>query len=205
MSGVKAFGVLAFLMLAGAAQAAVNVTLVDTLNGAQIDKVGAILDQQQRNLQEACTKVKVLKLEVLSVAEPVVLDATRVPVTGVWRARYVVDACGTPAMRSVEMTVVKGGIAIEALVPGETLADKGLQRDVEASFELAGRVAMPQCAGSLVMRDTKVRAYPKTTKDRWQEVWIGSMCGRDLGQMVEFLPTAKGTTFKMSLPTTSVK
>lgn len=189
-------------LLAAPVWAQASVAQVESLTARELDKVLAILVQQQRNFREVCGNVKIIKATAISVAEPVILSDGK-PMQGKWRARYSVDACGTVALRNVAMSVVPGGIAIEPLVPGETLTDTTLQADVLKSFEMAGRVAMPQCASEVVVRETKVRIYPQRATDRWQELWVGSMCGRDLGQAVEFLPTKGGTTFKMSLPVQS--
>lgn len=198
---VLAFG----LLVSGSAFAQVDVATVEKITAGERDKVQAIFTQQQRNFAETCKSVKIIRATALSLAEPVVTDKTGKAVAGRWRARYAVDACGVAGLRMVEMKVVGQGIAIDPLAPGETLADSKLQADVLHSFALAGNVAMPKCNAEPVIRDTKVRIYPATAKDRWQELWIGGMCGRDLGQVVEFLPTKGGTTFKMSLPTASVK
>ena len=191
--------------LAGAAQAQAKVATVETITAGEFDKVGAILAQQQRNLAEACATVKLLKAEMLTISEPVVLGADGMATGGLWRVRYSVDACGKLALRMMEFRPVKGGIALDALVPGDSMADRKLQADVTKSFMMAGQVMMTKCVDYPVIRDTKVRAFPKTPKDRWQELWTGRMCGRDIGQLVEFMPTKSGTTFKMSLPVQTAK
>jgi len=193
------------LLVSGAVWADAEVQTLEKVTAGERDKVQAIFSQQQRNFGETCETVKLLKAKALSVAEPVVMGADGRPVSGRWRVRYDVDACGVAGLRMVEMHAMGQGIAIEALAPGETLADAKLQADVQHSFTMAGNVAMPQCREEPVVRDTKVRIFPTTAKDRWQELWIGGMCGRDLGQVVEFLPTKGGTTFKMTLPTATVK
>lgn len=195
------------MLLGGLSMAWADVPLpqMEQITAGQKEKVQAIFDQQQRNFAEACTSVKLLKASALSVAEPIMVAADGKLTAGHWRVRYDVDACGKAGLRTVDMHVVPGGIAIEPLTPGGTLADAKLQADVAHSFAMAGYVAMPQCTQDPMVRDTKVQIYPGTAKERWQEIWIGSMCGRDLGQVVEFLPTKNGTTFKMSLPVKAAK
>lgn len=192
--------VAALVLLAGGVQAQVNITRVEQLAAAQMDKVELILAQQQRSIADGCDKLRILKAEAVTVWEPVVNKGAK-PASGHWAVRYAVEACGEVGLRNVEMRVVEGGgVALNPLVPGATLADAKLQDDVLKSFELVGRVAMPSCHEPVVVRQTEVQVFPKEPKDRWQEVWIGGMCGRDLGQVVDFLPTKGGTTFKMSVP-----
>ncbi len=197
--------VAAWVMMAGTVVAQVNVTRVEQLTAAQRDKVEMILAQQQRNLANGCNKMRILKAEGVTVWESIRLKDGK-PASGRWAVRYVVEACGEVGLRNVEMHIVAGGnVAIDPLVPGTTLADLRLQEDVMSSFELAGREAMPQCTDDVVVRQTEVSVFPKTPKDRWREIWIGAMCGRDLGQVVDFLPTKNGTSFKMSVPKASAK
>lgn len=205
MNGLRVFLLLGMMLLSAPVWAEATVAQIEALTAAEMPKVGSILLQQQRNLGVKCANVKVLKASALSITEPVVLGADGKPTAGSWHVRYVVDACGTAGLRMVGFTAVKGRVAMDALVPGETLADRKLQDDVMRSFALAGQVAMPKCGDEPVIRETKVRVYPQTAKDKWQEIWIGRMCGRDLGQLVDFMPTKDGTTFKMSVPNYSAK
>lgn len=204
MSGLKAL-LLALLVMAGPVWAEVDLKGVEAISAKEFDKVGAILGQQQRNFGETCTSLKLLKATALIVGVPVTMDVAGKPVTGNWRVRYAVDACGKVGMRMVDFTPMNGGIALEALVPGDSLTDARLQGDVVKSFRMAGQLMMPNCVDQPVVRETKVRIFPKTANDRWQEFWTGRMCGRDIGQVVEFMPTKHGTTFKMGLPVQTVK
>lgn len=182
------------------AWAEADMATVETITAGQKDKVQAIFLQQQRNFGEKCEVAKIVKATALSLMDPVEVGTNGKPVRGRWMVRYSVDACGTGGLRTVQMKAAGDGLAIDPLVPGETLADATLQADVRKSFDMAARVAVPKCDQPSVVRDTRVRIHPATPKDRWQELWIGGMCGRDIGQVVEFLPTGRGTTFKMSLP-----
>ncbi|RYG60456.1 MAG: hypothetical protein EON60_07085 [Alphaproteobacteria bacterium] len=192
-------------VLAGTAVAQVNITRVEQLAAAQMDKVELILAQQQRSLANGCDKLRILKAEAVTVWEPVTLQDGK-PSSGRWSVRYAVEACGELGLRNVDMQVVNNGnVAIDPLVPGSTLADAKLQHDITNSFELAAKVAMPNCTDKVIVRQTEVSVYPKTPKDRWREIWIGAMCGRDVGQVVDFLPTSSGTSFKMSVPNKTAK
>lgn len=199
------FWIAGFVLMAGTATAQVNITRVEQLAAAQMDKVELILAQQQRSLANGCDKLRILKAEAVTVWEPVLLKDSK-PQSGRWSVRYAVEACGEIGLRSVEMRLVgNGNVAIDPLVPGATLADAKLQHDIENSFELAGRTAMPNCTDNVVVRQTEVSVHPKTPKDRWREIWIGAMCGRDMGQVIDFLPTKNGTSFKMNVPNQSAK
>lgn len=194
---------LALVMVAVASVAgAQDLQPVEALVAAQKDKVQAILYQQQRGLADDCAKLAVLMPSAISVFEPLEMKGNS-PVKGHWQVRYAVDACGVAQMRNMEMRVVKGQVALEALVPGDTLTDKQLQADVLKSFTMAGQVAMPKCTEMPVVRETRVQILPKGANDPWQELWIGRMCGRDIGQIVKFMPGKAGTTFRMSLPKAS--
>ncbi len=203
---VRNYLMCALVLTAGSAVAQpVNITRVETLAAAQLDKVEMILAQQQRAIANGCSQLRILKAEAVSVWEPLV-EQNAVPVSGRWSMRYAMEACGEVGFRNIDMRVVgNGGIALDPLVPGSTLTDAKLQADVERSFDMAGKVIMPDCNQPVVVRQTEVRVYPKAPKDRWQEVLIGAMCGRDIVQVVEFLPTKNGTTFKMNVPDKTAK
>lgn len=177
---------------------------METLIAAQKDKVGAILLQQQRGLADGCGQIAVLMPSAVTVYEPLVMQAGK-PVSGRWQVRYAVDVCGGASLRNIVMQVVGGNIALAEMVPGDTLTDPTLQKDVVKSFDMAAEVAMPKCVDTPVIREARVRVHPKTAKDPWEELWIGRMCGRDIGQVVMFVPNDKGTTFRMSLPKADAK
>lgn len=182
-----------------------EVTDIETVIGAQKDKVSAILLQQQRGLADGCDKIAILMPSALTVHEPLEMKAGK-PVKGSWQVRYAVDTCGMAQMRNIAMDVVNGNIALAEMVPGDTLTDRALQTDVMKSFDMAAEVAMPKCVDSVEIREARVQVFPKTAEDAWQELWVGRMCGRDVGQVVMFVPNKNGTTFRMSLPkATSVK
>jgi hypothetical protein len=189
-----------FLLLCGSVHAqASGITDIETLIAAQKDKVGAILLQQQRGLADGCGQLAVLMPSAVTVYEPLEMAAGK-PVKGSWQVRYAVDVCGMAQLRNIAMDVVNGNVALADMVPGDTLTDRALQKDVVKSFGMAAQVAMPKCVGKPVIRETRVRVHPKTAKDPWEELWIGRMCGRDVGQVVRFVPNTNGTTFRMSLP-----
>lgn len=177
---------------------------LEDLISRQKEKVEAILLQQQRGMADGCGKLAVLMASAVTVYEPLEVASGK-PVKGSWQVRYAVDACGVAQMRNIAMDVVGGNIALAEMAPGDTLTDRALQQDVVTSFGMAAKVAMPACDGAAEIRETRVRVHPKTPKDAWQELWIGRMCGRDIGQVVMFMPNETGTSFKMSLPKPSAK
>lgn len=161
------------------------------------DKVAAVLVQQNRGL--GCDDLKVLRESTLTVLkEP--FDAKGVA-GAQWVVRYIVAACGQPDMRGVLFSADKGGkVAVEAMIPGETLTDPKLQADVVKSFALAVRKLLPQCSAVPSIVRTQVVFYPKDAKTRWREVWIGRACGHEVGQVVDFTPRKDGTVFSMNMP-----
>lgn len=199
MNGLR-FCVALVMLLVTQQAFAVGLSNIEQLTAGERDKVTAILFQQQRNLHEVCKDIKLLKAEAVSVQESLALADSGKPTAGAWTVRYSVDACGEIRKRSAGFKVMQGGIAIDPLAPGETLADPKLQADVMGSFRMAGQVSMPQCGDEVTVRDTKIQVMPAKPTDRWVELWIGEMCGRDLAHAVEFMPTKNGTTFKMTLP-----
>ena len=172
---------------------------IEVLIAKQKDKVEAILLQQQRSLADGCGKIAILMPSAVTVYEPLQMQAGK-PVKGHWQVRYAVDMCGMAQLRNIAMDVINGDIALAEMVPGDTLTDRALQADVRKSFDMAAEVAMPKCVGNPVIRETRVQIHPKGADDAWQELWIGRMCGRDVGQIVKFMPNKNGTTFRMSLP-----
>jgi hypothetical protein len=202
MLRVFAFALLLVGMLPVAWGQAKGVSDIEALIAAQKDKVGAILLQQQRGLADGCGKIAVLMPSAVTVYEPLEMAAGK-PVKGSWQVRYAVDVCGIASLRNIVMDVVGGNVALAEMVPGDTLTDRALQKDVIKSFDMAAEVAMPKCVDNPVIREARVRVHPKTAKDPWEELWIGRMCGRDVGQVVRFVPNTNGTTFRMSLPKTA--
>lgn len=196
---------LALVASAGWAEEARPVGAADLLarvSAAQGDKVQALLDNQQGRLG-SCKAVVVRAPVILSMPGAVVFNSDGSVRSGEWTVRYAVEACGVKGMRTVGFQAAEKGIAMEALAPGDTLAGRALQADVVKSFALAARVAMSGCTGALDVRDTQIVWHPKDKNSPWREVWVGHICGRDLGQVIDFTPNLAGTKFRMSLPRTS--
>jgi hypothetical protein len=160
-------------------------------------KVAAVLMQQQLNMP-GCATLTVKEAVLATLSGPVVFNPDGSVRGGQWLVRYAVDVCGQRGLRNVAFTTTDKGIAIDALVPGETLADPALQRDVQRSFRLAAARAVA-CTDVPLVKSTDVLGYPLRPSDPWREVWIASLCDREVGQVIEFLPGPKGTTFKMAL------
>jgi hypothetical protein len=115
--------------------------------------------------------------------------------------RYMVATCGKAGLRSVVFDGRGKGLAIHPLVPGSTLTDPDLQHDVIKSFTMATQRAVPACKQAVVIHDTTLVHAPEKPKGGpWQEAWVGRACGHDVGELVDFLPNAQGTAFKMGLP-----
>lgn len=161
-------------------------------------KVAAVLMNQQQGMP-GCATLTVKKAYLATLMGPVVFNPDGSVHNGQWLVRYAVDACGQQGFRNVAFTTTDKGIAIDALAPGETLADPRLQKDVVKSFRMAAARAVDDCKDAAVVKATDVLGYPQRPDKPWREVWIGTLCGREVGQVVEFLPGPKGTTFKMAL------
>ncbi|PZP39916.1 MAG: hypothetical protein DI585_02600 [Pseudomonas fluorescens] len=178
---------------------------VEEFTAYQNPKVQAIFNQQQRNLKEKCQAAFIKKATALVIQQQPVFVAQDKLTEGHWVVRYVADVCGTPSTRTAEFKVVSGGVAINALAPGDTLADGKLQADILHSLALSANQMMPQCREEPNIRNTTITIHPGTVKDRWTELWIAEFCNRDIAQGIEFLPTKGGTTFKMNVPNKTIK
>lgn len=166
---------------------------------AQRDKAEAILENQQKRLG-ICNNLKVVQpVQVVAPGEIEFAKDGSVQ-GGVWLVRYAVKACGVDGMRTIGFEAHGGRIGMEALVPGASLTDRDLQRDVRRSFAIAAAKVDPTCGQLPVVRSTQV-VYPPDPKTKvWREAWVAAACGREIGELIEFTPTDTGTRFVMSLP-----
>lgn len=165
----------------------------------QRDKVEAILENQQKRLG-ICNRVQVVQpVQVVAPGE-VVFGRDGSVKDGVWLVRYAVKACNLADVRTVAFEAHGGRIGMEALVPGSSLADRDLQRDVMQNFALVAAKVDPRCGQLPVVRRTQV-VYPPDAKTKvWREAWVAAACGREIGQVIEFVPTPQGMRIVMSLP-----
>ncbi|MBI1309251.1 MAG: hypothetical protein GC129_05335 [Proteobacteria bacterium] len=173
--------------------------VVGHVSAENADMVQAILAQQQKGL--GCGDFKLLEIDSVSVLSPP-KDATGKE--GLWTTRFVTQACGEPVFGNVLFDMRKGPLEMDPLVPGDTRADPQLQADVAKSFAVSTAMAMEKCKDLPKIRSTRVVAPPRENGS-WKEVWIGTACGRDMGQMVDFMPTDKGVGFTMTLPKAAKK
>lgn len=179
-----------------AADPSPTVTALEKISANMAGQVQTLLGQQQHAL--GCDDIKVVRLETLSILQdPVNL---KVGIGGHWVVRYAVESCMGAGYRSVEFDGRRGSVQAQALAPGETLADPALQADVLKSYQLAGTRIMPQCNQPVRIRQTTLVARPATLTSNWAELWIGTACGRDIGQRILFQPGKGGTRFALTLP-----
>lgn len=179
-----------------AAAASGSVAALERISDSMEDKVVSVLRQQQKGL--GCSDLKIVKKESISVfSEPA---NPELGIGARWVIRYLVDSCLGAGYRSAVFDGRRGSVEVEALVPGETLADPDLQRDILKSYRLAATRIMPQCPEPLRMRATTLVARPAKPDSPWIELWIGNACGRDIGQRIEFRPNKAGTRFALTLP-----
>jgi hypothetical protein len=85
-------------------------------------------------------------------------------------------------------------------VPGMTMADPELQKDTLKSLEVAVVRAMPKCDKAIAVRMTQVLEPPAKAQGRWKELWQAHACGREIGQVIEFVPNSKGVGIFMAMP-----
>lgn len=187
------------MMVLAAGPAFADETLADVLgklSAEQAPRVQAVLAQQQKGL--GCKEYKVSQL--VSVAD-IRLPKNPTGADGMWAARFEGVACGHTAVGNVLFDMRDGPVKISELVPGETRADPVLQGDVRKSFVMSlMRAQKKPCGESLKIRNTTVVEQPKKDGAPWREVWVGTACKQDFGQVVTFMPNEKGVGFTMALP-----
>ncbi len=83
--------------------------------------------------------------------------------------------------------------ALNAIEPvaGETLGDRGLQRDTRATILEFEKVAAPDCTAAKVV-DTKIEERPSS--GNWSERWLVDRCGTQVAYGVKYIADPKGGT-----------
>lgn len=161
-------------------------------------QVATVLAHQQRQISAKCPLGKLVADEV-NVMELPAFNLDGMPERGDWHIRYTTTACKEKVARSASFHATAKGVQVEAGAPGDSRTDGRLAKDVWASFQKAAVRAKPGCT-AMVLRDTKLVETPKDGSSIWREAWIGRVCGQEMGQIVSFYPTPRGTMFRMSLP-----
>jgi hypothetical protein len=137
-------------------------------------------------------------------------------VSGRWTERWTVDRCGVAVPYVVKFDRAPDGDldvsmqrevseAEATSVPGDTLADRILQRDTLAFLtqrDLAAAGLEARCRSRKVVATTVVEPLEgsqiegdRPVAGRWVEHWTLDRCGASVGYVVRFTTTRTGTTF----------
>jgi hypothetical protein len=137
-------------------------------------------------------------------------------VSGRWTERWTVDRCGVSVPYVVKFDRAPDGDldvsmqrevpeAEAAVVPGDTLADRTLQRDTlaflaqrdlsEAGPEARCRVRKVVATAVLEPLEGSQVEGDRPVAGRWVERWTLDRCGASVGYVIRFTTTRKGTTF----------
>lgn len=175
--------------------------ILGRLSAAQGHMVQTVIAQQQKGL--GC---KDYALQAIESVAGIRLPKNEKGEDGWWTARYSGTACGMKVLSNVEFDMREGVLKVAPLVPGDTRADPVLQADVKKSFAMAVAPARKaDCKENFRIRNTTVVEQPKKANSPWREVWVGTACRQDFGQVVTFLPNDKGVGFTMALPKTGIR
>jgi hypothetical protein len=158
----------------------------------------AVLEQQQSQIDSKCKLTK-LEPDTVSVMTDVTFNLDGIPERGEWTTSYLAQACNKPVRRTVGFKGTAKGVEVFAGAPGETKADAQLGQDVWRGFKIAATRAQPACK-KMTLLSTQIAEEPAGPMGNWREAWIADVCGRQMGQIVSFYPTKRGTMFRLSLP-----
>jgi hypothetical protein len=153
----------------------------------------------------------------LSATEVVVpVELTTQGVSGRWTERWTVDRCGMAVPYVVKFDRApdgdldvsmqrEGSEAETTTIPGDTLADRILQRDTLAflaqrDLSEAGpeaRCRIRKVVGTEVVAPVEGGQVEgdRPIAGRWVERWTLDRCGTSVAYMIRFTTTPKGTTF----------
>ncbi|MGH7332963.1 MAG: hypothetical protein ACREKS_09515, partial [Candidatus Rokuibacteriota bacterium] len=137
-------------------------------------------------------------------------------VSGRWTERWTVDRCGVPVPYVVKFARAPDGdldVSMQrevsegeaATVPGDTIADRILQRDTLAFLaqrDLSEAGPEARCRARKVVA-TEVLAPleggqvegDRPVAGQWVERWTLDRCGASVGYVIRFTTSRKGTTF----------
>ncbi len=137
-------------------------------------------------------------------------------VSGRWTERWTVDRCGVSVPYVVKFDRAPDGdldVSMQrevpegeaATVPGDTLADRILQRDTlafltqrdlsEAGPEARCRIRKVVATEVVVPLDGGQVEGDRPIAGQWVERWTLDRCGASVGYVIRFNTTRKGTTF----------
>ena len=137
-------------------------------------------------------------------------------VSGRWTERWTVDRCGVAVPYVVKFDRAPDGDldvsmqrevfeAVATTVPGDTLADRTLQRDTlafltqrdlsEAGPEARCRVRKVVATEVVAPLEGSQLEGDRPIAGQWVERWTLDRCGASVGYVIRFNTTRKGTTF----------
>jgi hypothetical protein len=144
------------------------------------------------------------------------VELTAQGVAGRWTERWTVDRCGVAVPYVVKFDRAPDGDldvsmqrevseAEATRVPGDTIADRILQRDTlafltqrdlaEAGPEARCRIRKVVATAVLEPLEGGQVEGDRPVAGRWAERWTLDRCGASVGYVVRFTTTRKGTTF----------
>lgn len=164
-----------------------------------VPQVEGVLAQQQAQIDSKCKLTK-LEPDTVSVLNDVAFNLDGIPQRGEWTTSYTAQACNKRVRRTVGFKGTEKGVQVIAGPPGDTKADAQLGADVWRAFKIAAARAHPDCK-NMTLINTQIASEPVGAMGNWDEAWIADVCGRQMGQVVRFYPTKKGTMFRLALPT----
>lgn len=165
-----------------------------------MSRVKQILAHSEKQYSPSCAKITSGQLASISVLDTPEFDDANTPRTGEWMTRYEIAVCDKQLIRSIHFEVKGEGIAMSALLPGNTQADPHLQDDVAKAFKMALARAFPKCATPYIA-DTRLLSLPENGAAPWEELWVADACGSVFGQAIKFAPSDEGTAFALDIPT----
>ena len=110
------------------------------------------------------------------------------------------------ALLASVLIIIASAVVATARLPGQTLIDGRLQKEVTRNLMTAEKSAAGSCTKSRVT-DTEVTRQPKTagvengtglTMAQWSERWAVDRCGKTVFYTIDFdMRGSSGTTFKI--------
>ncbi len=144
------------------------------------------------------------------------VETTAQGVSGRWTERWTVDRCGMPVPYVVKFDRAPDGdldVSMQrepadgdaAVVPGDTLADRTLQRDTLAFLaqrDLFEAGPEARCRTRKVVATEVLEPVAggevegaRPIAGRWMERWTLDRCGRSVPYVIRFTTSRKGTSF----------
>ncbi len=152
-----------------------------------------LLQEAEKKLTPTCTQLGKYSQSGISIYEQPLWESNNTLSAGRWSIKYDVVVCNKVVKRSLLYTITpKGKLAVESLLPGTTLADPDLQKDIQTTFLQAAVQANPACDVPYIT-DTRVTQVPSGADKPWVEQWQANACGTFFTRTLQFLPNEEGT------------